>query len=126
MDVGLFAVSVDVPDKGAFDLFSDVAADGVDVDDEAEDDEVVGDEDADDEVVGDEVADDEAVDDEAVGDESVDDVAVDGGDWGLLSGTAPQPVKRRRTETARERTAGAGILVKRDRLLLLDIMVPPV
>lgn len=106
MDVGLFAVSVDVPDKGAFDLFSDVAADGVDVDDE--------------------VADDEAVDDEAVGDESVDDVAVDGGDWGLLSGTAPQPVKRRRTETARERTAGAGIPVKRDRFLLLDMMVPPV
>lgn len=96
MDVGLFAVSVDVPDKGAFDLFSDVAADGVDVDDEV------------------------------VGVKSVDDVVADGGDWGLLSGTAPQPVKRRRTETARERTAGAGILVKRDRFLLLDMMVPPV
>lgn len=96
MDVGVFTVSVDVSDKGAFDLFSDVAADG------------------------------EAVDDEVVGDESVDDVAVDGGDWGLLSGTDPQPVKRSRPETARERTAGAGILVKRDRFLLLDMMVPPV
>lgn len=106
MDVGLFAVSVDVPDKGAFDLFSDVAED--------------------DEAVDDEVADDEAEGDEVVDDESVDDVAVDGGDWGLLSGTAPQPVKRRRTETARERTAGDGILVKRDRFLLLDMMVPPV